>query len=104
MSLTVTPGADGIVLGADVLLPAALVHPLAAVCVTVYVAAEKDVIEVVLALVLQCKVPAKLPAVNVELPQLSTTLIEGAEGTVFVDAVLLPGALVHPFAVVCEIV
>ncbi len=36
---------------------------------------------------------------NVELPQLSTTVITGIDGVVFGDAIAEPGRLVHPFIV-----
>src|SRR5436190_762290 len=95
---TVTVGADGAVIGADVPLPLALVHPFT-VCVTVYVAALVTVIAVVVALLLHNNVPVKLPAVNVDLPQLSTIVTVGADGTATGADVPLPLKLVHPFAV-----
>ena len=95
---TDTVGADGITLGADVPLPAALVHPFT-VCVTVYAAALDTVIEVLLAPLLHNNDPVKLPAVNTELPQLLTTDTVGADGITFGAETPLPVALIHPFTV-----
>src|SRR4029078_4959676 len=43
--------------------------------------------------------PVKDVAVNIELPQLSTTDTVGADGIAFGVATPLPGRLVHPFSV-----
>lgn len=56
-------------------------------------------IEVEAAPVLHNNVPVKPPAVNTELPQLSTTVTDGAGGSAFGAAVPLPATLVHPFTV-----
>ena len=45
------------------------------------------------------KEPLNEPAVNVELPQLSTTVITGDDGISFGAATPLPEELVHPFTV-----
>ena len=96
--VAVTVGA-GTLTGAAMPLPGALVHPLS-VCVTVYVPAVATVIEAVVAPVFHNKEPVNDPAVNVELPQLFTTVTVGA-GTfeVIGAATPLPEALVHPFTV-----
>ncbi len=57
------------------------------------------VIEVVIAPLLHNNVPVKLPAVNIELPQLSCTDTVGAEGIAIGAEVPLPFALVHPLTV-----
>ncbi len=51
---------------------------------------------VVVAPVLHDNDPVIDPAVNSELPQLSTTVTVGADGIAFGAAVPLPEALVHP--------
>ena len=57
-------------------------------------------IEAVVAPVLHKRDPVNDPAVNVELPQLFTTLTVGAETLAFNGAAVpLPGELVHPFMV-----
>ena len=96
--VTVTVGA-GTLTGAAISLPGALVHPLT-VCVTVYVPATVTVIDAVVAPVFHNKDPVNDPAVNVELPQLFTTVTIGA-GTfdVIGAATPLPGALVQPLTV-----
>lgn len=98
LSDTDTVGALGTVLGADVPLPFALVHPFT-VWVTVYVAAFVTVIAVVVAPVLHNNDPVKLPAVNTELPQLLDTDTVGAVGTVNGADTPLPAMLVQPFTV-----
>ena len=98
LSVTVTTGAAGTVLGADIPLPAALVHPLI-VCVTVYVAAFVTVIEVVVAVLLHNNDPVKFEAVTTELPQLSATVTVGGAGIVFGAAIPFPEGLVQPFPV-----
>ena len=60
--------------------------------------AEVTVIEGVVAPVFHNKGPVKDPAVNVELPQLFTTVTVGAD-TFNGAASPLPGLLVHPFTV-----
>jgi len=75
------------------------VHPFT-VCVTVYVPAVVTVIDVEVAPVLQSNEPVNDPAVNVELPQLFSTVTVGAETLAFNGAAIpLPGELVHPFTV-----
>ena len=95
LSETVTIGIAGIVFGAEVPVPAELMHPLR-VCVAVYVAAFVTVIEGVVAPVLHNIEPVKPLAVKTELPQLSVTVTDGAAGIVFGAEVPLPAALVHP--------
>ena len=57
-------------------------------------------IEAVVAPVLHNKDPVNDPAVNVELPQLFTTLTVGADTLAFNGAATpVPGLLVHPFTV-----
>src|SRR4249920_515164 len=53
----------------------------------------------VVAPLLHNKEPVKDVAVNVELPQLFTTVTTGADGMSFGVATPLPGTLVHPFTV-----
>jgi hypothetical protein len=84
--------------GAATPLPGVLVHPFT-VCVTVYVPAVVTVIDAVVSPVLHNKEPVNPVAVNMELPQLSTTVTDGAGGTGFGAAVPVPAALVHPFTV-----
>src|SRR5213596_4001745 len=79
---TVTTGAAGINLGAATPLPGRLVHPVT-VCVTVYVPAVVTVIDEVVAPLLHNKEPVNNVAVNVELPQLFTTVTPGADGIAF---------------------
>ena len=54
---------------------------------------------VVVAPLLHNNDPLTDPAVNKELPQLSTTVTAGADGIVFGAAFPLPAALVHPLTV-----
>jgi hypothetical protein len=54
---------------------------------------------VVVAPLLHNNGPLTDPAVNTELPQLSATVTEGADGIVIGAAVPLPAALVQPFSV-----
>ena len=84
--------------GAATPLPEGLVQPFT-VCVTVYVPAVVTVIDKVVAPLLHNKEPVNEPAVNVELPQLSTTDTVGADGSAFGAATPLPEGLVHPFTV-----
>ena len=98
MSTTDTTGADGIAFGAATPLPEGLVHPFT-VCVTVYVPAVVTVIDEVVAPLLHNKVPVKDVAVNVELPQLSTTDTVGADGIAFGAATPLREGLIQPFTV-----
>ena len=95
---TVTVGADGIILGADVPLPAGLIHAFT-VCVTVYVAEFVTVIELAVEPLLHNNEPVKLVAVNTELPQLFVTVTVGAGGITFGADVPLPVALTQPFTV-----
>ena len=57
--------------------------------------------EEVVILLLHNKVPVKLPAVNVEFPQLLVTETDGAVKIVFGAAVAEATLLIHPLAVVC---
>ena len=66
---------------------------------TLYVAASVTVIDVVVALLLHNIDPVKLLAVNIELPQLFTTVTVGADGIALGADEPIPGALVHPFTV-----
>ena len=95
---TVTVGVDTFPFkGAATPLPGLLVHPFT-VCVTVYVPAFVTEIDGVVAPVLHNKDPVNDPAVNVELPQLFTTVTVGAGTFPFKGAAIpLPGLLVHPF-------
>ena len=97
--VTATVGAGTVEFtGAATPLRGALVHPLT-VCVTVYVPAAVTVMEVVVAPVFHNNDPVNDPAVNVELPQLLTTVTVGAAGFERGAATPLPGELVHPFTV-----
>jgi len=99
LSTTDTVGADGISCGAATPLPEGLVHPFS-VCVTEYVPAVVTVIDEVVAPLLHNKEPVNDVAINVELPQLSTTDTMGADIFEFNGAVVpLPDELVHPFTV-----
>jgi len=95
---TVTTGADGIAFGAATPLPEGLVHPFT-VWVTVNVPAVVTVMDEVVAPLLHNKEPVKDVAVNIELPQLSTTVTTGADGIAFGAATPLPEGLVQPFIV-----
>ena len=96
---TVTTGADGMSFGAATPLPEELVHPFT-VCVTEYVPAVVTVIDEVVAPLLHNKEPVNDVAVNIELPQLSTTDTTGADIFEFNGAAApLPDELVHPFTV-----
>jgi len=87
---TVTVGADTLAFnGAATPLPGELVHPLK-VCVAVYVPAAVTVMEGVVAPVLHSSDPVNEFAVSVELPQLLTTDITGAEGMALTVSVALP--------------
>ena len=102
LSTTVTVGATGVVFGAAVPLPVALVHPFIVV-VTVYVPDVFTVIPEVVAPVLHNNIPVAA-VVNVDVPsQLSTKVTTGAAGVVFGAAVLLPGKLVQPFTVLVTV-
>ena len=93
---TVTTGADGIAFGAATPLPEGLVHPFT-VWVTVNVPAVVTVMDEVVAPLLHNKEPVKDVAVNMELPQLSTTDTTGADGITFGAATPEPEGLVQPF-------
>jgi len=95
---TVTTGADGMSFGAATPLPEELVQPFT-VCVTVYVPAVVTVMDEVVAPLLHNKEPVNDAAVNVELPQLSTTDTVGADGIACGAATPLPEGLVQPFTV-----
>ncbi len=98
LSTTDTVGADGIAFGAATPLPEELVQPFT-VCVTEYVPAVVTVIDDVVAPLLHNKEPVNDVAVNVELPQLSTTDTMGADGISCGAAPPLPEELVQPFTV-----
>ena len=98
LSTTDTIGADGIACGAAPPLPEGLVQPFN-VCVTEYAPAVVTLIDEVVAPLLHNNEPVKDVAVNIELPQLSTTDTVGADGIAFGAATPLPGRLVHPFTV-----
>ena len=66
---------------------------------TVYVPAVVTVIDEVAAPLLHNKEPVNDVAVNIELPQLSTTDTVGADGIAFGAATPLREGLVHPFTV-----
>jgi len=95
---TVTTGAVGIAFGAATPLPEGLVQPFS-VCVTVYVPAVVTVMDEVIVPLLHNNEPVKDVAVNIELPQLFTTVTTGAAGIAFGAATPLPERLVHPFTV-----
>jgi hypothetical protein len=95
---TVTTGTDGIAFGAATPLPEGLVQPFT-VWVTVYVPAVVTVMDEVVAPLLHNKEPVKDVAVNIELPQLFTTVTTGADGIAFGAATPLPEGLVQPFTV-----
>lgn len=95
---TVTTGVEGVVLGAAIPLPGALVHPFTVV-LTVYVPAELTVIDEVVAPVFHSNVPVAVVE-SVEVPlQLSTTETTGVAGTALGAAVPLPAKLLQPFTV-----
>ena len=99
LSTTDTVGADIFEFnGAAVPLPDELVHPFT-VWVTVYVPAVVTVIDEVVAPLLHNKEPVNDAAVNVELPQLSTTDTVGSDGIACGTATPLPDELVHSFTV-----
>jgi hypothetical protein len=98
LSTTLTVGADGISFGAATPVPEGLVQ-LFTVCVTEYVPAVVTVMDEVVAPLLHNKEPVKDVAVNIELPQLSTTDTVGADGIAFGAATPLREGLVHPFTV-----
>ena len=99
---TVTTGAEGVVLGADIPLPAVLLQPLLPFAITVYVAALLTVMDAVVALLLHNTLPPDgIVVESVDVPlQLFTTVTTGVEGTAFGAVIPLPFALVHPFMVV----
>jgi hypothetical protein len=68
--------------GAAAPLPDELVHPFT-VCVTVYVPAIVSVMGEVVAPLLHNKEPVNDVAVNIELPQLFSTVTTGADGIAF---------------------
>jgi len=84
-------------LGAAMPDPAGPTQPFAPVWVTVYVPAAVTVIDDDVAPVLQAKVPVALVD-NLELPQLSTSVTDGAAGIVLGAAMADPAGLVQPFA------
>ena len=98
LSTTDTVSADGISFGVATPLPEELVHPFT-VWVTEYVPAVVSVIDEVVAPLLHNKEPVNDVAVNIELPQLFSTVTPGADGIAFGAATPLPEGLVHPFTV-----
>ena len=94
---TFTEGAVGVVFGAAVPDPAALVQP-STVCVTVYVPALLTDIDELVSAVLHNNIP-DADVDKLDVPQLFTTFIEGAVGVVFGAAVPEPAELVHPLTV-----
>ena len=92
------PDNTGIGFGAATPMPVPLVHPFK-VWATVYVAAVFTVMAFVVAALLHNREPVKEPAVNVEFPQLSTTVTVGVDGIAFGTATALPASLVHPLIV-----
>jgi len=98
LSTTVTTGADGIAFGVATPLPEGLVQPFT-VCATVYVPAVVTVIDEVVAPLLHNKEPVNDVAVNIELPQLFTTVTTGADGIACGAATPLPEGLVQLFTV-----
>ena len=64
--------------------------------------AAVTVMEEVVAPLLHNKDPVAVVE-SVELPQLFTTVTTGVAGVVLGAAILLPGALVHPFTVVVTV-
>jgi mannose/fructose/N-acetylgalactosamine-specific phosphotransferase system component IID len=91
---TVTTGAAGVVLGAAVPLPGALVQPLTVV-VTVYVPALLTVMLGVDAPVLHCSVPAAVVD-KTDDSQLLTTFTAGASGIGLALMVALVASDIHP--------
>ena len=98
LSITVTPGVTGMAFGAVVALANELMHPSAA-CDKVYVPAVGEVMELVVAPVLQDNDPVIPVAVKTELPQLLLTDIPGTAGVGFGADVALAAGLEHPFIV-----
>lgn len=94
--VTVTVGASGVVLGAALPLPGALIQP-SVVWVTEYIPAVRTVMDALVSPVLHNNEPVKLEAVNKELSQLLTTVTVGAPGIVFGEAIPVPGELLQPF-------
>ena len=101
LSTTVTTGVLGMLLGAEVPLPAKLVQPLT-VLVTVYVPALVTVMLGVVSKVLHNKVPVAVVD-NVEEPQLSTTVTTGVLGMLLGAEVPLPAKLVQPLTVLVTV-
>jgi len=92
-------GAAGVPLVNPVALPFGLGHPLAAVCLTVYVVAVVTLIEEVVAPVLHSNVPvADVERID-EPSQLLVTVTSGAGGTVFGAAVTKESGPVQPAVV-----
>ena len=98
LSTTTITGVGGVVFGAAIAEPAALVHPFTVV-VTVYVPAVLTMMLDAVSPVLQSKLPAAKVA-NVDVPsQLSTTVTTGVAGVVLGAAIPEPAVLVQPFTV-----
>lgn len=94
--MTVTAGVDGIVFGAAMPLPSALIQPLTD-WVTMYVPASDTVIDDDVSPVLHNNDPVKFEAVNTELSQLLTTATPGGSGIAFGAACPDAGELLQPF-------
>ena len=99
LSTTFTTGAEGVVFGAAVPVPAALVQPFTDVWMTLYVPAPVTVIEDVVSAVLHSNAPvATVDKTEVPL-QLLTTVTTGAAGVTNGADVPVPAPLIHPFTV-----
>ena len=94
---TVITGVAGTAFGAATPEPDALTHPLK-VCVTLYDPAVDTLIDDVAAAVLHNNVPVALVD-NTEVPQLSATFTNGADGITFGFATPEPAALTQPLTV-----
>jgi ABC-type phosphate/phosphonate transport system permease subunit len=94
---TVTIGVAGVLVGAAVPLPAALVQPFEDT-VTVYAPALVTVIDGVVAPLLHNKLPVALVESTL-LPQLFTTVTIGVAGALVGAATPVPVSLVQPFSV-----
>ena len=100
LSVIVTVGAGYVNFGFAVTDAGILAHP-PTICDTVYTPDGTTTIDVELEPVLQSSAPVNDPAVNTELPQLSTADAVGVEGKATGEAEVLLAVLVHPAALVC---
>jgi len=96
----VIDGGGDILFGAATPLPFELIHPFAAVCVTVYIPGADTDVDAVVAPLLHNNDPGAVVD-NKDDPQLLTTVTTGVAGIVLGAEVSLPAPLVHPLAVVC---